>query len=497
VQTLHRSLKDIAMFSDIKRLMHHSGIYLLGNILNRIGAFVLLPLYTTYLPVADYGALEILYATVAVISIVLAAGLSHTTLRFYFEQKEDNAKRAVVTTNLLLVMAAGIIGASIVFLFRAPIAQLLFDSTRFTQALSVCLAIMVLEMATEIGFAYMRAKEKSLLYVVLSFLRLLLQISLSIYLVVRKGMGIDGVLLANLASVTLGWLVVCGYAVKACGLRFQRALVKPMLMYSLPMAASALVASIAMNADRFLIKEILSLEAVGIYALAMKFALLLSFLVSEPFTRAYSPFRFSIMDQANAGEIQSLILRHLVTATSFVALGVALFMPEVLHFLAGKSYHAAHLYTPFLLAAVVVSMATYCFETGILVKKKTKYLLYIAIATLFAKVALNLLLIAKFGLYGAAAAYFLSAIVQAYLVNRASQQLMPIDYPYLAMWRAGILAAALYACSTLLDYRDWQVSIPLKILLVIAFVAVTYWSDHSVRDLMRRGMSMVQRRRLA
>jgi O-antigen/teichoic acid export membrane protein len=482
------------MFSDIKRLLRHSGIYLIGNILNRVGAFVLLPLYTRYLPVADYGALEILYATTAVISVVLAAGLSHTTLRFYFEQHAETDKKAVVTTNLVLVMVIGSLGALAVFAVREPLTQLLFDSTRFSFALTVCLIAMVLEMSTEVGFAYMRAREKSALYVILSFARLLLQVGLSVYLVVQKGMGIDGVLLANLASVALGWVVVAGYALWHCGRNIALPLIKPMLRYSLPMAASALVGSVAINADRFLIKEMLSLDAVGIYALAMKFALLLSFLVSEPFARAYSPFRFSIMEQANAAEIQALVLRHLVTATSLVALGVALFMPEVLHFLAGKPYQSAHLYTPFLLASVVVSMASYCFETGILVKKKTTYLLYIALTVLVAKIALNVILISKFGLYGAAIAYFLAALLQAFLVNLASQKLMPLQYPYAAMWRVGLLAAVAYALSLPLDYRDWTVSIPAKLGIVASFLALAYMTDHSLRDVVQRGVILLRRR---
>jgi O-antigen/teichoic acid export membrane protein len=485
------------MFNDIKRLLRHSGIYLIGNILNRVGAFVLLPLYTRYLPVADYGALEILYATTAVISVVLAAGLSHTTLRFYFEQQSEADKKAVVTTNLLLVLTIGSLGALAVFAVREPITQLLFDSTRFSFALTVCLAAMVLEMSTEVGFAYMRAREKSALYVALSFARLILQVGLSLYLVVKKGMGIDGVLLANLSSVALGWCVVAGYALWNCGRHIAARLIKPMLRYSLPMAASALVGTVAINADRFLIKEMLSLEAVGIYALAMKFALLLSFLVSEPFARAYSPFRFSIMEQPDSAEIQALVLRHLVTVTSLVALGVALFMPEVLHFLAGKPYQSAHLYTPFLLASVVVSMASYCFETGILVKKKTQYLLYVSLAVLAAKIALNIALIAKFGLYGAAIAYFLAALLQAFLVNFASQKLMPLQYPYAAMWRVGLLAAVAYAISLPLDYRDWTISIPAKLGIVAGFLALAYATDHSLRDVVQRGFVLLQRRRAA
>jgi O-antigen/teichoic acid export membrane protein len=476
------------MLQDLTRLLRHSGIYLLGNVLNRLGAFVLLPLYTSQLPVADYGALEILYSTVAILSVIFAAGLSHTTLRFYFEEKTDQDKAAVVTTSLTMVILLGSLGAAAVFAVRQPLTELLFDSQRFITALTICLIIMVLEMATEVGFAYMRAREKSTLYVALSFARLLLQVGLSVYLVKYQSQGIDGVLKANLASVALGCAVVVGYAIWNCGWKFNQRIAKPMLHYSLPMAGGAVVAAIAMNVDRFLIKELLSLDAVGIYALAMKFALLLSFIVSEPFSRAYGPFRFSILNNDNAAEIQSLVVQGLVVAASTVALGVALFMPEVLYILAGKAYQSSYLYTPFLLASVVVSAAAYCFETGILVKKKTKYLLYISIACLVAKIILNLALIPMLALYGAAIAYFCTCVLHAFLINFTSQKLIPVAYPYGALWRVGILAALAYTASYSLDFRNWSVSVPLKLLLIVAFLVATYAMDEKLRTIIRRAV---------
>jgi O-antigen/teichoic acid export membrane protein len=483
------------MLNDLKRLFRHGGIYLIGNILNRVGAFLLLPLYTQHLALAEYGVLEILYATVAVISVVCAAGLAHTTLRFYFDYAEERDRHAVVTTNLFTITALGTAGALILHLFGARVSELLFNTPEYRHALDMCLAIMVLEMSTEVGFAYLRAKEKSLLFVWLSFARLLLQLGLSIYLVAGREMGIHGVLLANLASAALGWIAVVGYTLVNCGIAFRKNMVPPMLRYSLPMAAGGILGAVSMNVDRFMMKEMLSLEAVGLYALAMKFALLLTFLVSEPFFRAYGPFRFSILNQPNAGELQALAVRYLVAAASLVGLGIALFMPEVLFLMAGTAYQSAYLYVPFLLAAGVVAAAAYCFETGILVKKKTKYLLYISLATLAVKVVLNFALITTLQVYGAALAFFGASLVQAGLVNHFSQRLFPVSYPYLAMFRVMLLASVAYVSSLWIDYRVWTISIPVKLLLVMSFVAVLLLVDGEIRGVIKRGYGRLRNRR--
>src|SRR5262245_37416915 len=112
------------MASDLSRFAKHSGIYAVGNALNRLGAFVLLPLYTRYLTPSEYGTLELFYALSALISTVLAVGLSHARLRFYFDHKDEANRHSVVSTNFLASLAISAVGAVAVGLAGTPIAEL-------------------------------------------------------------------------------------------------------------------------------------------------------------------------------------------------------------------------------------------------------------------------------------------------------------------------------------------------------------------------------------
>lgn len=480
------------MHHKLKRFFQHGGIYLLGNILNRVVAFLLLPLYTNYLTVAEYGVLEMLYATVTVISVMLSAGLSHTTLRFYFDYHEEHDRHAVVTTNLVLILLLGVVGATAVHMMRFSLSSILFDTPAYAEAIDVCLAIMVLEISTEVGFAYLRARELSAFYVRLSFTRLLLQVGMSIYLVVGQRMGISGVLFANLGSVAFVWLVVVGYTLSRCGLTIRPALVLPILSYSLPMALGGIVAAVATNVDRFLIKEFLSLDAVGVYALAMKFAFLLTFLVSEPFYRAYGPFRFTVIHQDDAKVIQGLVVHYLVAGATYVALGVALFTPEVLYFMASPAYQSAYHYTPILLLAMIVSPVTYCFVAGILYKKKTKYLLYLSLVNLLVKTALNVVLILLLGIYGAALAFFIAEVVNAAMINRSAQRLYPISYRYKNMFMFVVLGAVIYSLSLVVDYHTYWLSVPYKLVLMVLYGTILYFADQDIRRLFTKGLAYLK-----
>ena len=121
--------------------------------------------------------------------------------------------------------------------------------------------------------------------------------------------------------------------------------------------------------------------------------------------------------------------------------------------------------------------------------------MYIAATSLVTKILLNLALIPYLGIFGASLAYFVTGLQQAYLVNRFSQRLMPVSYPYNAMWRIALLAALAYVASLGIDYRHMESSIPLKLGLVAAYLLALYTIDKQVRWAVARAFSRVWKNR--
>lgn len=473
------------MQRELKRLFRHSAIYLIGNLLNRLGAFLLLPLYTSYLSVAEYGRLEILYSFSTMVSVVCGAALSHASLRFYFDGEDERARRRVIATGLVSVFAFAVTAASLIYAVRVPIAEALLDSAAYVPALTLCLAIMVIELTTEVGFAYLRAREKSVFYVAIAFVRLLVQVALSIYLVKVAGLGMMGVLEANALSCAVVAAAVLGYTLRQCGITVELTQLKAMLRYSLPMALSAILAAVTANLDRFLIKYFVSVAAVGLYGLATKFALLVSFVVLEPFSRSFGAFRFSVMNREDAPAIQAQATHYLFVVAALVAVAVAAFTPEVLHLMADPSYTDAYRMVPLLLVGVVANGVSYSFETGILYRKRTSLLFYGQVAFLIVETALMLAFIPLFGPVGAALAVALSHVAFAVMVNRMSHRLYPVPYRYLPMLRIGAIVAVFYLVSLALDFRDPRYSIPLKCILGFVLLALVYAVDAEVRSAVR------------
>ena len=109
----------------LRRLATTGAAYTAANILSKLIAVALLPLYTRYLTPADYGAAEVVFAAVVAASIVGRFGVIEAVLRFYYKGDEDPEK--VVATSFAALFWFATIAALIALPFAKPISEALLD----------------------------------------------------------------------------------------------------------------------------------------------------------------------------------------------------------------------------------------------------------------------------------------------------------------------------------------------------------------------------------
>lgn len=460
----------MSVSAHLTRFFKHSSVYVIGNLLNRVGAFLLLPLYTHYLTVSEYGALELFYAVMGVISGVLSIGLAHATLRFYFEYKEPADRQALISTNLIASFAISVLGVALIAPWSKYLSEWVFGSHQYTYGIYLVLATIVFELSSQVSLSYLRAIERSGLFVAISIGKLLVQVAANAYLVMVAHAGVEGVLLGNLLTVISGWVVLTVITIKQCGFTFHRDKAGPVLRYSYPFLLSTIVGLISGNADRFLINSILSTHALGLYALSIKFSMLLQELIGEPFNRAYGAFRFSIMNDPDAGQLQARIVRYLLVVTATVALGIAYFMEDLLRVISAPAYWPAAQIVPALLVASVLKVLIYPLQTGILYNKQPRELFQINLLVAVASILSNLLLIPVAGLYGACAALVATAVVAVLLTNRIAQRHFIVKYDYGRWLMLAMITSVYFALGLLTAQLSHWYAFALKIVLLIGFV---------------------------
>jgi O-antigen/teichoic acid export membrane protein len=455
---------------DVARFARSSAVYAAGNAINRLGAFVLLPVYTRYLAVAEYGQIELFYVIASIASGLLSVGIAHATLRFYHEHQDPADRHEVVSTNLIAAFVIGAAGVGLVALAAAPLARNVFGDESLKVGVWIVLASLVLELSSQVCLAFVRAKERAGIFVAVSVGKLLVQVAVNTYMLAVLHAGVLGVLAGNLATVAVAWLVLCTFTLRHCGLRFSWAKLMPVLKYGYPFLLSTIVGLVATNVDRVWITSLLSFQALGIYALATKFSNLLTELIAEPFNQAYGAFRFSIMGQANAGEIQALVVRYLLIVACFGALGLSFFVGPLLHLIATPEYYAATRYVPLLALAAIFKLLGYPAQTGILYHKHTRHIFHVGVAGAVVGTVAGLVLIAWLGILGACIAAVITAGATLSLTHRYSQRYFPVRYDYARLTVILASAVLLFAATLPLEGLPGWAMMPIKALLVLLYL---------------------------
>ncbi len=221
--------------------------------------------------------------------------------------------------------------------------------------------------------------------------------------------------------------------------RFSLPALREMLVFSLPLVPSSLAIFLLEYFDRLAIRSVLSLDQVGVYAVASRLAMVVHFAIIG-FQGALTPHVFRSYREAGTPDAIARVFRL------FCALGIplvatlAMFVPELLRVVARPEYSAAWGAVPFLAVAVIVSRL-YIFAPGLVLERRTRTIAWVNLTAAVLNGVLNVALLLVFPhIVSAAAATAVSATVGAVLYLRASQRCYAIAY----RWRTplGCLAVA-------------------------------------------------------
>jgi len=459
---------------EIIGLLKNTPIYFIGNVLNRLGAFLLIPLYTHYLTTDQYGILELVLVSVALIRAFLGLNLSHATLRFYFEYKTKEDKDQLVSTMVIFTALWCLAFFAIFFLisksFSIWIAQTADHATLFLLAFM----LLCFEVVSEIPFAILRANGRSALFVAASGINLLLRVGINIYLVAILQKGVEGILIGNVIAASLICLFLLASTLKNIRLKYDHPKMVVLMKYSLPLALASIPGLLIKNADRLFLGRYASLTALGLYALAIRFGMILEGFVLEPFYLGFGPFRFSIIDREDAKQTLAVLMTYFTFLLSFVSLVIILFSPFLIALIATESFYDAHKIVPPLILATALQGTHYLFQSGILIAKKTKVIPPISAAS----AALNLFalyfLIPRFGVLGAAMAAVAANLLNAALTYRLSQRYYPIPYEWGRLTKIVGAACLIYGLSLVPLGFGFCGGVFIKLFCVLLFPALLF-----------------------
>jgi len=424
------------MFDLFRRLARTGAAYQAGEAVAKVIAVALLPVYTRYLTRADYGTADLLLTLVILLSLVIRLGLVEAFVRFYYDDADRDERDRVARAATGLVLIATTVSALLAAAFAGPLSQLVLG---FRDTTLMLIAVLGLWSFTnlEMLYAILRVDERAGTFIRASLINVALTVSLSVYLIVGREQGAQGLLTGNFAASTAVLLGLLWVLRERISLRVDRVRLPAMLRFGLPIVPAE-VSVFALNiVDRLYLYRVESEASAGLYSLAVKLSAVV-ILATRAFQYAWPPLAYSIRDDEQARRFYALVATYYVLIAGTVVAALTLLGRWAVRLLAAPDFFPAHVALPW----VALGWALYGLFLVLVVMagraKVSTRTFPAALAGLIVNVVLLVVLVPALGIAGAGIALCGAYVVMLAIMYGFSRRLFAVRFE----WRRLALAVA-------------------------------------------------------
>jgi O-antigen/teichoic acid export membrane protein len=392
----------LAPAGSARKLLGNAGIYAVGTLALQGLSAAFTPLLALLLVPAELGLWSLSTSLFNGLSLFYTLGLQGAITRYYYDHEhqpfEQRRFQATISTFLfgwaslasllLLVIGPWLLGKSASELHFQPYGVLI-------------IAMCFLSVASLVPKALWQAQERPKAFVGVELVASTINIAGSLLLVSLTSIGVLGLFWGRLLSLAVVAVTCLHYSARSFGLALHGPSLRSALLFSLPLVPHLLAHWVLAMADRVLIERALGLAQVGVYAIAYSFIEMVN-LVATSVNRAWVPqFTRAYADPEQrpfvARSITVFVLASLGTAAALLVLS-----PTLVRLLYNQKYEAAAPIAPILAGAGVFQALYYIYVAGLFYYKKNRLVPVITVSGGALNIALNLWLLPRFGIAGAA-----------------------------------------------------------------------------------------------
>lgn len=451
----------------MEKLYKNSVLYLVSNFIINGAGFLLLPLYTTLISPNEFGTIYLIEAAALFLSRLISLSLRGSINRFYFEDKSISSVKKMYSTIINITFIISVLCYSIIFLFYNQISVLLkiYELKYLFLGLLVSFFNVFYPLILGLLYAKEEGKKISITITTIGLTSLLFNVLFVVYSEDKVLGYLQAILITSVLK--FGIFIVYSKPYFIPTINFKA--IPKYLKYGLHLLPSDLSGWVISFIDRFMINSMKGAESTGIYSTGYKVGQA-SQIVYDSVNKAYVPFVFSRYEdpEKNKLEISKSILQ-VFSLYTFVATVIALFYKEII-FILDERYSSGANILLIIVFAYLFDGYRLIFNTPISYNVRyVKYRSIIFVSTGIFNIFLNLVLIPKYSITGAAIAILITFFIRLVLIFLSSLKAIKINYPYRKMLLV-IVVSLLFLLSTFLSFS--VINILLKFILIIILILI-------------------------
>lgn len=459
----------------MSKYLKNSAVYVIPSILSSVLPLISLPIFTRILTTEDFGALAMCQVYSIFIIGISNFGLSFGYERNFFEFKNKEKQIVLLYSTIFFVTITSLISGIITYLFLENIILLLKISIDYSNELLLSTFLAAFLINTKSYFLiFFKNNENAKEHTNISVSELIMNFIFSLIFIVIFKVGVTGIVLAQILSITILLLILIFkfYKIKSFEIDFNS--LKDSIVLSYPLTPRLFFGIVGNQFDKFIIGIANSLDGLGIYSIGQRISNL-GLTISTSIQNVWGPVVYKEMfaKNVNSSKIIGDFLHPFYYFTVLVFLSLSLFSEELVYIFTTNDYYDAS----YVISIFSILYCSYFFnkQNQLIFNKKTALISLLTLIGIVLNIAINYSLVFKFGFIGVALGTTISGLISVYIFYYFSQRSFKI------IWKKNTGISLFYLIVStliiiLIKYLGFTYSIKLliKLLLLVIFISIGF-----------------------
>ncbi len=446
--------------------------YCIPSVFSAAVGILVIPVITSIYPADEYGKINLFYSVANTVSIFVVLGFDSAYLRFYYEPPEGYSSHRIFKISLYI----GVITSLSIFLicrlfFEKPISHYLFGEDNDMLLVGMLIYVIGLILMKFVSYEY-RMAQNARMYNWSQIVSLFTNRIIFVCFAAVSTSYIWGDWTLALSTFIAGAIFL--YVVERRRFQFEPPLyffsagTWELFKFGFPLMPVALMVWLNNSVAKFLYSYLKDYSSIGTFSIATSIANIFS-IIPAAFTTYWSPFIYK--NYKTERDFIKKVHDYIVLASMLLQMLFWAFQ-DVLYTFVGGSYKVSQGIFLLIMINPILSLISETTCYGIMIAKKTKYNLYVSIASFIINIVITYVTYSVMGILGAALGVSIAALVQFLIKTVIGQRYYStITVPIKTAFSIGMII--LVSVLNIRFYSDFVVRTAI-IFLVIIYSTAAY-----------------------
>lgn len=373
-----------------------------------------MPIYTSILSKEEYGAQAVIISFILFFDVISNLNIHSGVGRDYYETN-DKERDKLISTGLYSIICNSLLVTIVLLICSRWITFDILEIPKYHKEFCVMTLTLITTSCQTFFSVLTRFKKKPILFTIGTAIKILIQISISLFGVVYLKAGIMSFIVGSLCAGIFGTIYYGLLNRENIDVVFDRLILRRVLLFSLPTIPAIVAGWLDGSLGQILIGKYISLEHAGVYSIALHlcsgFALL-----TTAFQNVWSPFLFENYKKntfvADVNKLYMIIMFFLI----LISINISLLSKEIVILLTNQTYVEAAKYLTLLCIPMSIYVTFPFASSGVNISRDTKYIGFAYVLGSIINVVIMYLLLSRIGVICVPLALAASRITTYYIL---------------------------------------------------------------------------------